>query len=457
MGKITVLGVGLERGALTCAAAEALRSGARVILHTERIECADVLREWGVAYESLDALYEECADFDEHAERAARYVLDAAKESDVAYAVYDVRDRSVLKLLEAEPKAKVIAGVPMEGALLARLDGETAMFEASDWESFQLSARQNALVREIASRELASEVKLRLMTCYPEESTAYVLSGDGCVSRLPLYDLDRMRAYDHRTCALIPAERDLMKLERYGFEELTRIMRKLQNPGGCAWDRAQTHETLRPYLIEECYEVIDAINENDPDHLSEELGDLLMQIVMHAVIAEKHGEFEMSDALTSICAKMIARHTHIFGTDTAASPEEISDLWAKNKMRERGQSSYTETLREVSKGFPALKRACKLVDKAARAGVTTRETDALRARIAEDAQSADTESDVGDLLLRICALARSRGVDAELALMEASDRFVERFAKLEAELCAAGKTLPVEPDYVEKCANRVIL
>lgn len=456
MGTITVLGVGLEREQMTFAAAEALRGGKRVILHTDRIGCADYLREAGIGFESLDALYDSCPDFDEHAAKAAESIINAAADSDVIYAVYDVRDRSVLKLLELAPKTRVIAGVPAEGALLAKLDGETAMFEASDWQNFHLSAQQNALVREIASRELASEVKLKLMSCYPEESRAYILNGDDGVSRLPLYDLDRMRAYDHRTCALVPAQRDLMKLERYGFDELVRIMRILQSPQGCAWDRVQTHESLRPYLIEECYEAVDAINEGDPDHLYDELGDLLMQVVMHAVIAEKHGEFEISDSLTAICQKMISRHTHIFGTDHVDAPEEVLDLWAKNKMKERGQERYAETLREVLRSFPALKRTCKLLDKAARAGVKTEDLEALRGEIAAVARTAGAEKEIGDLLLLVCALARGNGTDAELALNEAADRFVQRFEALENALEQEGDPLPAQGNCVEKCWKRVI-
>ena len=150
---------------------------------------------------------------------------------------------------------------------MARLDGATRMLEASDWERFHLSPMDNALVRELGSRELASEVKLKLMECYPDETRCFVLSGDGSVARVPLYDLDRLRAYDHRSCALIPAQRDLMKLERYGFDELVEIMHILQGPRGCPWDREQTHESLRPFMLEETYEAIDAINAGDTDHL----------------------------------------------------------------------------------------------------------------------------------------------------------------------------------------------
>lgn len=448
MNRITVVGVGLEIGQLTFAAAEALTGGARVILHTDRIGCAKWLNEKGIPFDALDELYESIEDFDEHAQKAAEHVMEAAQVSDVVYAVYDVRDRSVYALNRLGVRMEVIAGPSVEGALLAHLDGATRMLEASDWESFRLSAMDNALVRELNSRELASEVKLKLMECYPDETRCLVRMGDGSVARAPLYDLDRLKGYDHRCCALIPAQRDLMKLERYSFDELVQIMRILQGPGGCPWDREQTHESLRPFMLEETYEAIDAINQGDTDHLYDELGDILMQVVMQAEIGRKHGEFDISDSITAICDKMIQRHTHIFGTDSAGDAEQVLDLWTRNKMKERGQQTYAEVLREVGRSLPALLRGCKLIEKAARAGVGQTDAQSIARdaaeRVERAADSPDAERALGEALLMLCALARARKVDPEIALNEAADRFVNRFAELEAALVAQGAPLPAE-------------
>ena len=461
MNRITVVGVGLEVGQLTFAAAEALTGGARVILHTDRIGCAQWLKEKGVSYESLDGLYEEIEDFDEHAQKAAEYVLEAAQRSDVVYAVYDVRDRSVHALNRLGVRLEVIAGPGVEGGLMAHLDGATRMLEASDWESFHLSAMDNALVRELNSRELASEVKLKLMECYPDETRCLVLMGDGSMARAPLYDLDRLKGYDHRCCALIPAQRDLMQLERFGFDELVQIMRILQGPGGCPWDREQTHESLRTCMLEETYEAIDAINQGDMDHLYDELGDILMQVVMQAEIGRRHGEFDISDSITAICDKMIQRHTHIFGADSAGDAEEVLDLWTRNKMKERGQETYAEVLREVGHSLPALLRGRKLIDKAARAGVMQADAQAIARDAAERielaAGSDDAERALGEAILMLCALARVKKVDPEIALNEAADRFVARFAKLEEALGEQGTPLPAPEARAEEYWDRVKL
>ena len=448
MGQIQVIGVGLEAGDLTLKAAEALKSGARVVLHTERIGCAAWLKEQGIAYEALDFLYDECEDFDEHAGRAAGLLMEYAGAGDVVYAVYDVRDRTVLRLSELDKKLRIIAGPPVEGALLGYLDGATRMLEASDWENFRLSAMDNALVRELNNRELASEVKLRLMECYPDETRCFVLNGDGSVARIPLYDLDRLKQYDHRSCALIFAERDLMKLERFSFDELVQVMRILQGPEGCPWDKAQTHESLRPFMLEETYEAIDCINQGDTDHLYDELGDILMQVVMHAEIARNHGEFDITDSITAICDKMIQRHTHIFGRDSAQDADSVLDLWTKNKMKERGQQTFTEVLREVSHSVPALMRGCKLIEKAARAGVNCADVQALirDANAQLEMLDSDPEQALGNALLMLCALARSKKVDLEIALNEAADRFISRFANLEEKCISAGQSLPAAPE-----------
>ena len=461
MNRITVVGVGLEIGQLTFAAAEALTGGARVILHTDRIGCAKWLNEKGIPFDALDELYESIEDFDEHAQKAAEHVMEAAQVSDVVYAVYDVRDRSVYALNRLGVRMEVIAGPSVEGALLAHLDGATRMLEASDWESFHLSAMDNALVRELNSRELASEVKLKLMECYPDETRCLVLMGDGSVARAPLYDLDRLKGYDHRCCALIPAQRDLMQLERFGFDELVQIMRILQGPGGCPWDREQTHESLRTCMLEETYEAIDAINQGDTDHLYDELGDILMQVVMQAEIGRRHGEFDISDSITAICDKMIQRHTHIFGADSAGDADEVLDLWTRNKMKERGQQTYAEVLREVGHSLPALLRGRKLIDKAARAGVMQADAHIIARDAAERielaAGSDDAERALGEALLMLCALARVKRVDPEIALNEAADRFVERFAALEEALGAQGTPLPAPEARAAEYWDRVKL
>lgn len=443
MGNITIVGTGWLAGQLTLSGAEALKSGAKVFLHTGRCGCASWLEAQGVAFGTLDALYETCEDFDEHARRAAEAVLSAAEAGDVVYGVADVRDRSVPQIVEAAgERARVIAGPPSEGALLACVSGETRAVEASDWEDFHLTAREHCLIRELDSRELACEVKLKLLAVYPEETEIWLLNGGESPVKLPLYELDRAGRYDHMTCALVPAQREVTALERYDFEHLNEIMRILCAPGGCPWDRAQTHESLRTCLLEEAYEVMDAIDEGDPDHLYDELGDILLQVALNAELARRHGEFDISDVTTAICEKMIHRHTHVFGGDSAGNADAVLDLWSRNKMAERGQDTYAEVLRSVTRTLPATLRAVKVLKRCAEAGLADAEPAEPAARCAEGLSSLpkpeDAEAWLGLRLMELAGLARLMKVDPEIALNGAVNRLIGSFAEIEAEIAEKG-------------------
>lgn len=432
MGMITIIGTGWTAGQLTMDAVECLEKASRIILHTDHSGCADWLRSRNIPFESLDALYETCEDFDEHAREAADAVLNAAENNDIVYGVLDVRDRSAAILAEEQPSCvRVIAGPPAEGALLALVNGAAQMLEASDWESFNLSARQDCLIRELDNRELAAEVKLRLMETYPEESNVWLMQGDKAPVKVPLYDLDRRDGFDHRCCVLVPAQKDFMQLERYDFEHLNEIIRMLCAPGGCPWDRAQTHETLRTCMLEEAYEVMDAIDEESPEHLYDELGDMLLQIVMHAEIGRKHGEFDISDVTTAISEKMIERHTHIFGKDKAANPDQVMDIWNRNKMAARGQKTQTEAMKSITRTLPALLRAVKIMKRAADVHMRENDLEKLLREIADQLISANDEPGIGDILLKIADAARIMKIDPEIALNRACDRFIARFEHME--------------------------
>ena len=419
MGRITVVGVGQGEGQLTEGVIAALRSEAAVILHTERCLCAAWLRAEGIAYEALDPLYESEEDFDRHAVAAAARVAEAAQAGDVVYAVMDVRDRSVAALL-AETPARVIPGPPVEEALFARAVGPTLLLEASDWESFRLQAAQNALVREIDDRGLAGEVKLKLMECYPEDARVYVRQPDGSIARTELYNLDRLKRYDHRTSVFVPACAELTALERWGLDELQRLVERLHGPEGCPWDRTQTHASLRDALIEEAYEVADAIDREDEAALIEELGDVLFDALLHAEVARGHGSFDLRDVTSAIAAKMIARHPHVFG-----NAESAGLTWQELKKKEYGFKSRAEAMAAVAHALPALKRAGKVLKRA--------EDEALLNELAGDAPAGETGEEIGAQLLSVTARAVRAGIDAEDALQTALEALIARTAAADAQ------------------------
>ena len=218
-----------------------------------------------------------------------------------------------------------------------------------------------------------------------------------------------------------------------GLAELVEIMRRLRDPeNGCAWDREQTFETIAPYTIEEAYEVADAIRRDDLPDLMDELGDLQLQVVYHARMAEERGAFDLASVMTAICAKMIRRHPHIFG-------EQISSPgWEALKAAERGDKGDPSVLAGVALSLPALKRAEKIQKRAARIGFDWPDADGPRAKIDEELGELDASADaeerraeLGDLLFSVVNYARHLGIDPEAALRDATHRFEERFRRVE--------------------------
>jgi tetrapyrrole methylase family protein/MazG family protein len=226
-------------------------------------------------------------------------------------------------------------------------------------------------------------------------------------------------------------------------------MARLRGEGGCPWDREQTRTSLRPYLIEEAHEVVQAIDEGSRDHLVEELGDLLFQVVFHSQLGAEAGEFTMEDILDRVCDKMTRRHPHVFGDRPLADSREALAQWERIKQEETGATR--SALDGVPRSLPALLRAQRLQSKAARVGFDwTRWRDAWNKvgeemREAEEALSTEDEGrvadELGDLLFSIVNVARLRGMDAEDCLRLASEKFTRRFEKMEAQMKAGGGTV----------------
>lgn len=228
----------------------------------------------------------------------------------------------------------------------------------------------------------------------------------------------------------------------YDMQDLIDIMRILREPGGCPWDAEQTHESIKKNLIEETYEVIEAINKNDKDLLCEELGDLLMQVVFHAQMEKEEGTFEFDDITDGICKKLIERHPHVFGQVSVSSVDDVLTNWDAIKRKTKGQKTTTQSMNSVPRELPALMRATKLQKKAADVGFDWSDVsgalDKLEEEIAELRQAIgnnDCENmteELGDVLFSAVNVSRFIKTDAEEALTAASDKFLARFTKVES-------------------------
>ena len=225
------------------------------------------------------------------------------------------------------------------------------------------------------------------------------------------------------------------------------IMRRLRAPGGCPWDAEQSHESLKRYLIEECYEVIEAIDRKDDDLLREELGDLLLQPIFHAAIAEERGAFTMDDVLETLADKLVRRHPHVFGDQEIRTSEEQVANWEKIKKEEKGEERKS-ALSGIPPHLPALMQAQKITEKAARVGFDWEHTDQVYAKVLEELHELEEtmvtrdqermESELGDLLFAIVNLGRFLAVNPEEALRKTIDRFTSRFGHVEETLHGRG-------------------
>lgn len=237
----------------------------------------------------------------------------------------------------------------------------------------------------------------------------------------------------------------------YTFDDLIDIMKVLRGEGGCPWDREQTHESIKYAMLEEACEAMESLDKKTPDDFADELGDLLLQVVFHAEIAESNHTFSIQDVLNHICKKLISRHTHIFGDDTSETAEDVLNLWEKNKLAEKGQKTQTEAMRDVCSYLPALIRAEKVQKKAAKVGFDWDDISGAFLKLHEEIEEveqvanskdfAKIEEELGDLLFSCVNVSRFLKVNPEEALKKASDKFVDRFEKVENAAEKLGKDL----------------
>jgi len=243
----------------------------------------------------------------------------------------------------------------------------------------------------------------------------------------------------------------LLKKDKYNPDDLREIMEILRGEGGCPWDREQDHKSIRNNFIEEVYEVIEGIDTDDDDIIKEELGDVLLQVVFHARIAEEAGKYNLDDVADGICKKLILRHPHIFSNVKVKDSDEVLKNWDEIKKTEKSQKSVTDTLKGVSSALPALVRASKIKAKACKAGFEYPTVDGAVEKVSEEfcevkeaISKNNAESiaeEIGDLLFAVANLARMCGVNAEEALYRTNDKFIDRFEKTEKLAEKDGKYL----------------
>ena len=439
--EITVVSLGPDdAGLLTLGALETMAGAPALVLRTSRHRAAALLERKGIAFDTLDALYERSEDFDELCALAVRELTARAQEKGaLCYAVSDpASDATVRALAGALPEGmrlRVCGGVSLaQSAACAALPfgvntENLRTVTALSTQELRVQADCPLAVTEIDNRCLASDVKLWLGDLYDDETRVVFLENAAepfaAAREIPLCELDRQPRYDHRTAVVVPAV-SVYERSRASYEDFVQVIARLRAPGGCPWDRAQTHHSLRQYMIEEACEAAEVMDGDDPMRLADELGDVLLQVVLNSQIGAEHRDFTDRDVTSLAARKMISRHAHVFGRERAESAQEVAPVWEQAKRRERGEQTPLERAREVPGTLPALMRAQKVAKRLADGEIDAQAAlDKAQDALSRIAQGQRGEADVGALLEACAGLAQALGVDAETALRARTARRFE--------------------------------
>jgi len=470
---ITIVGLGYGAPeALSLGAYRVLTAGQDIYFRTHHHPTVAWLKDQGVTGESFDDFYEDNLDFESVYNQIVQELCSlAVAGQQVVYAVPGdpwVAEETV-RLLIAEAKKRgftvsVISSLSGLDAVFATLqidptDGLTvldALALPSDYPG------QALLITQVYSRLVASQVKLWLLEFFPAETVVTVVRAAGVpdqerVERLALEDLDRLDWIDHLTSVYLPAQDRVGAGSGcdYPLDPIIEVMQELRSEHGCPWDREQTHESLKPYMLEECYEVWDAIDEGNPAKLCDELGDLLLQVVFHAQIAAENDDFDANDVVQAITAKLVRRHPHVFSDTKVRGVGDVMVNWESIKKAEKLTGERTSALDGIPRHLAGLAKAQKIQAKAAKVGFTWPDLSGVIDKLVEELgelkealalpsgvhRRERVEEELGDVLFALANLARYTDTEAEVAINGTINRFDRRFRWIEQQLAERGKQM----------------
>ncbi|SJZ74099.1 bifunctional methyltransferase/pyrophosphohydrolase YabN [Selenihalanaerobacter shriftii] len=460
-GTLTIIGLGPGKMEdLTLGAHKALEEVDKLFIRTKEHPIIDELVGDNLDFNTFDKVYEREDNFEQVYEVIAkRLIQEINKGLNIGYAVPGnplVAEKSVQNLLNRLPNEKldIISGESFLDVLFTLLNIDPIegmqVLDALSFAAEDIQFNQNIILTQVYNRLIASDVKLTLLEVYPENHQIQVVKAAGIVGlekkvEIPLYQLDRLEWVDHLTSVYIPPlhveqRNKFNKLEV--FNTLVRIMEKLRSPNGCPWDLEQDHLSLRPYLIEETYEVLEEIENGDRFGLCEELGDLLLQVIFHAQIAKEENNFDIEDVIYSISEKMIRRHPHVFGDEDLSTSDDVLKKWDEIKASEKSFSSKDfKSVLDITDGLPALMEAQKVQKKAAGVGfdwpIINQVLDKLEEELSEFkealtiGQKSKIREELGDVLFATVNVGRFLELDLELVLRDATQKFKKRFRYIE--------------------------
>ncbi|MCK2005798.1 nucleoside triphosphate pyrophosphohydrolase [[Brevibacterium] frigoritolerans] len=425
------------------------------------------LKSEGINFTAFDGIYEKHDQFEDVYEEIAETLLHEASNRSVLYAVPGhpmVAEKTVQLLLEKGPALGI--DIKLEGGQsfldplfqAVRIDPIEGfqLLDGTDLSPDDLHITQHMIIGQVYDAFSASDVKLTLMEKLPDDYEVYIVTAAGSsqekVTKCALFELDRQMELSNLTSVYVPPVKD-EALRYREFSKLRRVIAELRGPDGCPWDKKQTHESLKKYLIEEAYELIDSIDEGDDEGMVGELGDVLLQVMLHSQIGEDEGMFSIDDVIEGITAKMIRRHPHVFGDVEVNGEEDVLVNWQKIKEDEKGGKSKApkSILDGIEKSLPNLLRAEEYQKRAAKVGFDWDEVSEAWKKVREEVQELEEEilspnrdverikSELGDLFFALVNISRYYDIQAEEAVYKANQKFHQRFTYIEECIQRADK------------------
>lgn len=448
--QIIGLGAGGEED-LTIRAHKALLEKIPTFVRTDRHPLVKELRK-SINIVSFDDYFEKYETFDQVYENILHTLLEEARQHGkinycTAGSPYfgDVVTKKLVNEYKGQINTIIIDGMSFLDKCI-KLSGyadykNIKILDCLEADEFSFDLNSLNIITQVYDRDLASNLKLSLMETYPEDTYALIIDVlEKNVKKIPVFLLDQEKNYGFSTYfCILPIE--ISNNRVYNVSNLLRLTKKLRGPDGCPWDKKQTHDSIRQHLIEEAYEVVDAIDNNDVDNLLEELGDLLFQVVFHAQLAAEEGYFNFTDVVTKVCNKMYFRHPHVFGDVKADNIEEALITWENSKLKEKKLTTYTDNLKNVPKALSPLSRSYKVQKRAAEVGFDWSDAQGALLKVKEellefieayeDHNIDNMEEEFGDLLFALVNFARFEKINPDIALNRTINKFIDRFEYIE--------------------------
>ena len=457
MNKLYIVGLGPGSiDSLTLGAINRIHSGKPHFLRTLKHPSVEYFDDNNILFKSFDDIYDTKDSFDEvYNTIVSELIKEVKKHGEINYYVPGnpmVAEKTVQLLIDNFDKEEIeiVSGISFIEPILESMNKDPIdglkILDGMDIKSSDVDINSHLIITQVYNKMVMSEVKLVLMEVYPDEYKVSLVHNAGIsreqvIENIPLYEIDHSKNIGALTSLFIP------KVEKgqypiYDYNDITNIMKRLRRDDGCPWDREQDHLSIRAAILEEAYELVEALNENDSDHIAEELGDLLLQVVFHTQIALEEGEFNPILVTTSLANKLITRHPHVFFKKDVDNFKEVVYNWDEIKYQSRNISQLSEKLRDIPR-LPALMKSYKVQEKAAQIGFDWEDINGSSNKIIEEHGEVleayslygkgdfDLEGEIGDLLFAVVNLSRFLEINPELALERTTEKFIQRLEIME--------------------------